>query len=86
MLYKLFSLVSIKDYWAGYVLKRFNLYKVLLPKSEKKSFFFFNNFVISQFKSHFFMRMLWRGKFANSKFLFGNIIINYYILNMVFVF
>lgn len=71
MLYKLFSLVSIKDYWAGYVLKRFNLHKILLPKSEKKSFFFFNNFVISQFKSHFFMRMLWRGKFANSRFIFG---------------
>lgn len=71
MLYKLFSLVSIKDYWAGYVLKRFNLHKVLLPNSDKKSFFFFNNFVISQFKSHFFMRMLWRGKFADSKFLFG---------------
>lgn len=79
ILYKLISLVAIRHYWNSKVIKRFNLKNLLLPNSKKKLFFFMNNFLNYNFKNHFFMRILWKGKFAGSKYWRGRY--NYKLLH-----
>jgi hypothetical protein len=84
LLYQLISLVKLRAYWAGRVVKRFNLKNLLLTGTKNRWFFYTNNFVKDLFKTNFFMRILWKGKFSGRKFWRGRN--NYKLLDSKFGF